>query len=176
MDDAARVCRRQRIGDLNRQTDQSIGRERLAMDLVGERVPFEELEYQERSVICVANFVDRADVRMIQRRRGASFAKESLSRRTVGGVALDEFEGHFPTEDEIFGEVDLTHSSRAESLEQLIVRNGLADHMACGTLATVGLYSARRVRSVRSFDALRPKRATCFRRAPCIQRGVYWPG
>ena len=77
----------------------------------------------------VVNFVDRADVRMIQRGGGLGFAlKAAESLRVFGYVVGQELESDKATEFDVLSLVDHTHAAAAELLDDAVVRDGLADH------------------------------------------------
>ena len=77
----------------------------------------------------VINFVDGADVGMIQRRGGLGFALEARQRlRVFGNFVGQELEGDKAAKLDVFGLVDHTHAAAAEFLNDAVVRDGLADH------------------------------------------------
>ena len=83
----------------------------------------------KRFTVLVVNFVDRADVRMIQCRGGLGFAlKSAEGLRVFGYVVGQELEGHKATEFDILGLVDHTHPTAAEFFDNAVMRDGLADH------------------------------------------------
>ena len=76
-----------------------------------------------------ANFVDRADVGVIQRGSGASLTQEAL----VGLLILEqlvgqEFEGHAAAQRGVFGLVYHAHAPATQLLDNAIVGNSLAGH------------------------------------------------
>ena len=78
---------------------------------------------------CFADLVDRADVGMVQRRRGPSFAAEAGQRlRVSGNVFGQELERDEAAKLGVFGLVDHTHPAAAELFDDAVVRDGLADH------------------------------------------------
>ncbi len=110
------------VRDLDREIDHPIDRQRFAADLVRQGVAFEELQYQERPPLVVSDFVDGADVGMVQGRRRARFAEESVDRLAIVGVRTgQELEGHPSPEREVLAQVDLAHSSTPQLLEHAVV-------------------------------------------------------
>ena len=93
---------------------------------------------------CVlADFVDRADVRMVERGRGASFAAEPLHRGVVlREVFGEELERNAAAEAGVFGLVDHTHASAPELAQDAIVRNQLVDHSSSGLCSKPNFTSA----------------------------------
>jgi hypothetical protein len=88
--------------------------------------------------ILLANIVDRADVRMIERRGGLGFAPKTFKGLLVLGQLFgEEFEGDGPMQSRVLGPVDDTHPSPAQLLDDEVMRDGLADHRA-GEVETTG--------------------------------------
>jgi hypothetical protein len=77
--DAPLVRRVERGGDLTREADRFSGRKRPRGEAVGQRRPFDELEYQRTDAVYFLEAVDGADVRMIERREQSRLARESCS-------------------------------------------------------------------------------------------------
>ena len=73
-----------------------------------------------------ADFVDGADVRMIQLRGMLGFAPQSRVR--VGVVAERDFDGNSPAQLEIAGKVDLAHSTGADEALDLVMSNDSTSH------------------------------------------------
>jgi hypothetical protein len=67
---------------------------------------------------------------MVQSRRGASFALESLQGLLIAcQVVWQELQSHEPPQARVFRFVNNTHPATAESLQDSIVRDGLANHL-----------------------------------------------
>ena len=77
MDDSFRMRCVQRIRDLDSQLEQFLDGHRFAIDRMLERAPFEALHGDEPLAIALVDFVDGANVRMIQRRRRLRLALKS---------------------------------------------------------------------------------------------------
>jgi hypothetical protein len=61
--------------------------------------------------------------------RSPSFAAEAFERlRVVRNIIGQEFEGDKTSEFEILGLVNHAHAASAQFFEDVVVRNGLADH------------------------------------------------
>ena len=89
---------------------------------------FQQLHHDEVTAVLLADFVDYADVRVIERRGGAGFALETLVG--IGSVVRSlgkEFECDAAAEGQIFGLVDHSHSANAKLRKDLVVRKSLAD-------------------------------------------------
>src|SRR5215472_3802307 len=94
-----------------------------------ERLPFEILHDDEGLAFMLADLVNRADVRVVERRGGAAFALKAFECLRVRGNAVgQELEDDVPAELCVFSLVDYTHPSAAELFEDTVMQNGLADH------------------------------------------------
>ena len=75
------------------------------------------------------NFMDGADVGMVQRGGGFGFALEAAERlRILCDIVGQEFQRDKAVELDVLGLVDDTHPATAELLDNAVVRDGLADH------------------------------------------------
>src|SRR5580704_2600849 len=75
------------------------------------------------------DFIDRADVGMVQRRSGTGFPAEAVQRlRVLCNVVRKEFQGNEAPEIEVFCFVDHSHAAAAQLLDNAVVRNGLPNH------------------------------------------------
>ena len=129
VNDALGMRRFEPFGDLDAQFEQQIERKRLAVDAVLERFAFEALHREERLAFVLADFVDGANVGVIEGRSGARFALESLQRLVVLRQFLgQEFQRDEAAELDVFRLVHHTHPAAAEFFNDLIVRDRFADH------------------------------------------------
>jgi hypothetical protein len=91
-------------------------------------LPIEILHGDERLPVLVVDFVDGADVRVIQRGGSFGFALKAAQRlRIFRYLHGQEFEGNKPAELDILGLVDDTHAATAEFSNDAVMGNGLAD-------------------------------------------------
>ena len=82
--------------------------------------------YDERMPIVLTDFMNRADVRVVQCRGSLGFALEAAqSLRVLRYIIGQEFESDEATEVGILGFVDHTHPAAAELLDDAVVRDGL---------------------------------------------------
>jgi hypothetical protein len=80
----------------------------------------------EGSPIGIVNFVDRADVRVVQGGRGFGFPlKTAESLRVVGEFVGKELQGDVATELEVFRFVHHTHAPTPNLAEDAVMGNGL---------------------------------------------------
>jgi hypothetical protein len=96
--------------------------------LQGESV--QKLHSDERLPVLLVNFVNRADVRMVQCRRSLGFTLEaSKSLCILGYIIRQELEGNQAAQLHVLSLVDHTHPTPAQLLDDAVVRDGLADHL-----------------------------------------------
>ena len=77
----------------------------------------------------LANFVDGADVGVIQGRGGTGFAAETFERlRVVGEFVGQKLQGYEAAKLVVFGLVDHAHPAPAQLVDNAVVRDGLTDH------------------------------------------------
>jgi hypothetical protein len=127
--DALDVRRIQSISDLDGQGQSQLGFHRSACDAVLQRQALQELHGDECFAVLVVNFVNRADVGMVQ--CGSSLGltlKAAECLRVFGYVVRQEFEGDKPAQLHILSFVDHSHPATAELLDDAVMRDGLADH------------------------------------------------
>ena len=80
--------------------------------------------------VLIVNFVDRADVRMVQGGGSLGFALEAAeSLRVLGDFIGQELQGDKAAELHVLGFVDHTHPAATQLLDDAVVRDGLADHL-----------------------------------------------
>ena len=132
MDDAFFVRCVERVSHFDAQLQQQIHRQRLAPDTMLERLPLEMLHHNEVPAILLPDLVNRADVRVIQRRRGACFPLKSLQRIWIARQFLgQELQGDVAAEARVLSLVDDSHSAATEFLDDFVVGNDLAGQNLC---------------------------------------------
>jgi hypothetical protein len=94
-----------------------------------ERAPLEKLQNDEGLAVVLSNLENRADVRVIECRGGASFALESFQRLPVFGQFFwEKFERDETTQSGVLSLVHDTHAAAAQFFQDVVMRNCLADH------------------------------------------------
>ncbi len=116
--------------------------ERTEGDAVLQRRAFQELHRDEGLVFVLADFVNGADVGMIESGGRAGFAPEAFeSLRVVGKLVGKELQGDEASELRVFSFVNHAHPAAAQPVHYAIVRDGLTDHiclmMECGNVRRV---------------------------------------
>ncbi len=122
MHDSRGMGRSQGLGDLTADLQYLIERSFLPSQR-SERVLVNQLHDDIGLLPILANIVDRANVRMIQRRGHASLSLKSLQEvRILDAIRRQEFQGDLTAEPRILREEDLPHAAFAQSLENFIMR------------------------------------------------------
>ncbi len=115
VDDALLVGRVQRVGNLARDRQRVSQGERPARQSIGQRLTLDELEHQSRTAIDVLEPVNRADVRVIQRRQHASLVLEPREpSRIVREERRQDLDGDVAMELLVVSAIDLAHPANAQ--------------------------------------------------------------
>ncbi len=129
MDDTLRVCGIERVGNLKAQIEHRFDFQRLAINLVPERLPLQQFHGNKSSPIRLVNFVDGADVRVVQGGRSLGLPLETAeSLCIVGEFFGKELEGDVAIELEVFRFVDHTHAPAAQLPQDAVMRDGVIHH------------------------------------------------
>ena len=94
-----------------------------------QRHAIQKLHGNERLLAVFADFVDGANVGMIESGRGARLPAKAfqclrVSRQFIG----EEFEGDEAAKFGVLSFIDHTHAAATELLDDAVVRDGLVDH------------------------------------------------
>ena len=131
MDDAPLVRMRERIRQLPSVVHDMLRRHRAGVQHRAERPSFDQLHGDIGLPLGFADFVHRADVRMIERGGGARFTHQPGA---CGGIVKvrgqEAFDGDVSIELLVAGPIHLAHSTSAESADDAVVRKPPAIH--CG--------------------------------------------
>ena len=118
------VSRIERIGDLDGQRQQSFHLQRTPPDPLPQCHPIQKLHGDESSSVVFADFVDRADVGMIQCRRRPRLSPKALqSRRFPRCVFGKELQCRQPPEQSVPSFVDNSHPTAAQWAQHAVVRD-----------------------------------------------------
>src|SRR5205814_10270535 len=95
-------------------------------DMKQERHPFQQCYGDDRSSINSVDFVDGADVRVIQGRSGTGLTAESFERLWIVCEFFGkELQGDVATELEVFGLIHNAHATAADLAEYAVMGNSL---------------------------------------------------
>ncbi len=122
MHDAFGMSGIERVGDLDTQVNQTVGFERAAEYRFPQSLAFEKLHHDEAQAAVLPNFVNGADVGMVQSGSGAGFAAKTFEGlRVVRDIVGQELQRDEAAERGVFGAVDDTHPAAAQLVEDSIV-------------------------------------------------------
>src|ERR1700730_4892784 len=94
-----------------------------------QRDPIQKFHGDESLTAVLANVVNRADVGMIEGGSGLGFALKAGERLLVAGNIIgQEFEGYEAVQARVFRFVHNSHAAATEFLNDVVVRDGFADH------------------------------------------------
>ena len=132
--DAGAMCRRQRIGNLDRNRE-CLGIRQAgplgcgARQSIRERLAFEELHDQKRGTHVLAHVVQRADVGMRQLRDRARFAIETLTELGIRGEAPGQhLDGHGAIETRVARAPHFTHPAGTERCDDFVRSKAASSH------------------------------------------------
>ena len=95
------------------------------------RLAIEELHGDERLALVLSDLVDRADVRVVERRCRLGFAPEAFQGLLVAGhVFGKELQSDETMEGRVLSFIDHAHAAAAQFLDDAVMRDGLTDHGA----------------------------------------------
>src|SRR5713226_5852388 len=136
----------QRVSNLNPQLHYLVNFHSLPGDAVLERLTFQKLHGNEVLAFVLVDFMNGADVGMVQGRGGASFALEAFQGLVISGQLFGkEFESDKAAELGVLGLVHHAHPTSTQLLQDAIMRDSLADHRetTCPWAASLGRTSAQ---------------------------------
>src|SRR5579863_5219178 len=163
----------ERVGDLDAQIEHRLNLHRLAGDAVPEGLALQQFHGDESSAIGLVNFVNGADVGVVQRRRGLGFALETAeSLRVVGEVIGQEFQGNVTAELEVFGLIHHTHPTTADLAKDAVVGDRLPHGLGGGGHWVAMLGGAAAKVNVRGLDVCWRKRLA---RPDQVRSAEAWP-
>ena len=144
MDHAVFVCVRQCIGGLDAVTTDVVQGQCAGVELVAQRSAVHILHGDERGAVDVADFVDRADVRMVQGGCIPCLTQHTGFRRFVVAPTVDKLQGDVPMEGRVEGEEHDSHSPASEHALDAVGAEHLAGSRETGRLwrvQTRGFYA-----------------------------------
>jgi hypothetical protein len=148
MDDALAVGGVEAVGHVDGESEETLEFQGAAVDGVFERLAVEKFHGDEGFAIGVADFVDGADVGMVQGGGGFGFAAETFESLRIGGERFGKkFQSDEAIKESVLGFVDDAHSAAAETFENAEVRDGLSDERVWVGHGCGGILGWGRVRS-----------------------------
>ena len=103
-------------------------------DTLGERLSVEKFQDQIALPVSLADVVNRADVRVVQRRDDAGFPPEAILDSALGvrPIVEQDLDRHHPAEADVFGLVHGPHPALTEGRDDAVRADGRANHGAGG--------------------------------------------
>jgi hypothetical protein len=121
VDDPLAVRLVERIGDLTGDVERLFDRQRTFVEPLAQRFPVEVLHHQVRRAVSVADVVEGADVRVVQRGDALRLAIEPrLELGIVGQPSRQDLDGDGALEPRVAGLVDLAHAACPERADDLV--------------------------------------------------------
>jgi hypothetical protein len=112
------------------QRQQGLDLQRSSSDAVLQRQSIEKLHHDEAFPVLLADFVDGADVGMVEGGSSTGFATETFQRLWVlRDIVGEKFKRDKATKRGVLRSVDDTHAPAAEFLDDAVVRDNLVDHL-----------------------------------------------
>jgi hypothetical protein len=129
MDHSFLVSRFESLGHLAEEGNGFTERNRAARDALGESRAGDQLHHQKVSVPLLLEAVKSGDVGVIERGEKTGFPFEaSAPFRGIREHSAHDFDGHVAPELGVGRPIDLSHSPRADFLDDAVVAETLPDH------------------------------------------------
>ena len=126
--DSLGVCGLQRVGDLHREPQKLAGGQGPPVDVLLQRLAFQQLGRDEEPAVDLVDVVDGADVRVVQCRGRPRLAPEAFEGVAVSGKILgEELQRHVPAESRVLGAVDDAHATASDLLHDAVVGESSAN-------------------------------------------------
>src|SRR6185437_3625399 len=131
MNDASAMRRVEGVSDFDRDVENLLERKGSVTDALLESRAVEKFHGEETALAVAANFINRADVRMIERGSGAGFAAKAFECVSVADEIIGKkFKRDEAAEVCVLSLVDNTHAPAADFFNNAVVGDGLADQFA----------------------------------------------
>jgi hypothetical protein len=100
-----------------------------------QRHTVQELHHEEGLAVLLPDFVDRADIGMVQRRSRLRLPLKTGEGLWVSGYFIGQkFQRDKPVQGYVFGLVHNPHAAATQLLNDVLVRDGTGNHRCAGTL------------------------------------------
>ena len=129
VDDPLGVGSVQRVGDLDSERQNEFGFQRTPSDALLQRHPVQKLHGDEGLPILLPDFMNRANIGMIQCGSSLSFSLEASQRLGVFGYFIGQkLQRDKSVEGYVLSLVDHTHPAAAQLLDDAVMRDRSPDH------------------------------------------------
>jgi hypothetical protein len=124
MNDSFAVGCVQGVGNLDADIEQRLQLESPAKDHFPQSLAFQIFHHQEEAPLVLANFVNGADVGVIQSRGGAGLTPEALERLGIVRQAVwQKLESDKTTELDVLSLIDDAHPAAADFFQDAVMRD-----------------------------------------------------
>ena len=121
MHDPVPVRMVERLGNLDRMTQDLIGRKRTAVQSPRDRLALDEFHHEVFAAILNADVIQRADVRMIQTGNGFCLGlKPLLGHAALGAADVKQLDRHLAIEASVSGEMHLAHAAGPQRRDDFV--------------------------------------------------------
>src|SRR5208337_1258240 len=121
----------ERVRDLDTERQQGFNFQRTTCDTLLQRLPVQKLHGDEGLPLSLPDLMNRADIGMVQCGRGLRFSLEaSQCLRVSGDLVRQKLQGNKTMEGYVLSLIDHAHPATAQLLNDAVVRDSLADHLA----------------------------------------------
>jgi hypothetical protein len=119
----------QRVRDLHGEVERLAEHQSPVPNPLGHRLALDVLHDDEIATAVFANFVDGADVWVVERGHGPRFAKQALARALVSDRLLrQDFDRYLASKAFVHREIDLAHPARAEQFKKSVMAEEVSDY------------------------------------------------
>src|ERR1700722_12230231 len=111
----------ERFADLNRDAGKFSGRERAALQALGECFAFDVLHDQIIGAVLAANVIEGANIWMVETGYGAGFAFKTLAHfRRIRQMLRQNFQRDGAVEPGVFRTINFAHAARTDGGDDLV--------------------------------------------------------
>src|ERR1035438_8154005 len=129
MDDSFRMRGVECVGNLDGERQQNLQIHRPPADAMLQRRAFQAFHGDEANAVAFADFINRANIGMVERGRRLCLTLKAVERLSIVGNLLGQkFQCDKATQGKISSPIDNTPPTAPKLLDDAVVRYGLADH------------------------------------------------
>ena len=154
MDYASGVRSVQGVGYFNGDIERALQINGGTLNEMPQRLAFQVLHGDKDAACVITHVINRANVGMVQAGSGLSFLAKARQGLKIGVCGLEQkLERHQPVKACIFGFINHAHATAAETFQNAVMRDGLADQVE--TYAPQRCYVSGELQSTQARQNLR---------------------
>jgi hypothetical protein len=161
VDDVSCVCVSQRVSDLETVAEHRFERQSFGRDEIAERLSLDEFHHDERVSAFVLDLIDRADARMIERRRCTCFPQQAPAAGVIRD-AMEELDRDVASKLLVVGAKHRAHSAGPDSGDDTVTSDLLRSLRTHDVEHRPGNSTALYLRSAREHHAVSRHRCDQF--------------